>query len=161
MRRSSAELSATIARQQQLRKGGRLRKIHGRRQRVPQPALYGRRQAGHLGAGAQPQRAYRPAAADAPALARQGAGYRAASQADREGDRCRRARRGAEAPAHPSVGHDERTRPDSGAPSGISQQLIPAGSSPPGAGKSRAQAFDMCLPGNTRINYVFMPLSND
>ena len=39
----------------------------------------------------QPQRPYRPAAPAASALARQGAGYRAPSQADRESDRRRRA----------------------------------------------------------------------
>ncbi len=42
------------------------------------------RQSGPLGSGAQPQRSYRPAAPAASALPRQGAGYRAPSQADRE-----------------------------------------------------------------------------
>ena len=74
-----AELNATIARQQQFAKAGDFEKFMAADNEF-HTALCGRRQAGSLDAGAQPQRPYRPAAPPASAVGRQGAGHRPSSQ---------------------------------------------------------------------------------
>ena len=81
------ELNTTIARQQKFAKAGDFEKFMAADNDFHRAALCRDRQPGTLGSGAQPQRSYRPAAPAASALARQGAGHRAPSPADRESNR--------------------------------------------------------------------------
>ena len=87
-----AELNATIARQQQFAKAGDFEKFMAADNEFHAQLYAAADKQDIWTLVKQPQRAYRPAAPAASALARQGAGHRAASQADCEGDRRRRAR---------------------------------------------------------------------